>query len=149
MDHPGPRGLVERVQPSPGPGVLVTRPVRFSGRHLFVNLDAPSGELRVDVLDREGRVLPGYDAARCVPVRGNSTRARVTWSGAGDLAVLAGRTVRFRFHLNRGSLYAFWVSNSADGTSGGYVAAGGPGYTGLTDTTGAALSRATQNRRAP
>ena len=37
-------------------------------------------------------------------------------------------TVRFRFQLSRGSLYAFWVSGAADGASGGYVAAGGPGF---------------------
>jgi hypothetical protein len=35
-------------------GVLTTRPVRFRGKHLFVNLDAPSGELRAEVLDADG-----------------------------------------------------------------------------------------------
>jgi hypothetical protein len=137
MDDPPPSSLVERIQPSPGPGVLVTRPVRFAGGHLFVNVDAPGGELRVDALDREGRVIPGYDTARCAPIRGNSTRAAVTWAGRADLAEIAGQTVRFRFHLNRGSLYAFWVSTSKDGASRGYVAAGGPGFTALTDTIGA------------
>jgi hypothetical protein len=137
MDHPTPRDAVERVLPTPGAGVLVTRPVRFSGRHLFVNINAPAGDLRVEVLDREGQVLPGYELARSVAVGGNSTRARVTWQGDRDLSAIAGRTVRFRFHLRRGSLYAFWVSASLNGASQGYVAAGGPGYTGLKDTTGA------------
>ena len=143
MDHPAPRGTVERVQPTLGAGVLVTRPVRFSGRHLFVNLDAPEGELRAEVLDREGQVVPGFDAGRCAAVRGNSTCVRVVWQGAGDLAAVAGRTVRFRFHVSRGSLYAFWVSGSADGASNGYVAAGGPGLTGIADTVGLAASRST------
>jgi len=44
--------------------------------------------------------------------------------------------VRFRFELENGSLYAFWVSQDETGRSDGYVAAGGPGYTGPIDTVG-------------
>jgi hypothetical protein len=136
MGSPASPSGVTRLEPSPGPGTLITRPVTFSGRYLFVNIDAPDGELRVEVLDRDGRVVPAYAAARAIPVRGDSTRARVTWSGAGDLAAIAGEPVRFRFQLTRGRLYAFWVSPSPDGASHGYVAAGGPGFTGLADTIG-------------
>jgi hypothetical protein len=137
MDHPG-SALVERTEASTGlpPGTLVTRPVRFSGRHLFVNLAAPTGDLRVEVEDEAGRPIAPYTAAACVPVRGDSTSARVTWTAAPDLAPLAGRPVRFRFRVTDGALYAFWVAADANGASGGYVAAGGPGFTGLTDTIG-------------
>ena len=41
-----------------------------------------------------------------------------------------------RFTLRRGRLYAFWVSPERSGASHGYVAAGGPGFTGPTDTVG-------------
>jgi hypothetical protein len=44
--------------------------------------------------------------------------------------------VRFRFRLRNGKLYAFWVSPEVSGASHGYVAAGGPGFTSLTDTLG-------------
>ena len=124
---------VERILPSLEPGTLVTRPVRFSGRYLFLNLEAPEGELRAEILDHEGRLIPGFSASECVPVRGDSTRARVNWTGAGDLRAVAGQPVRFRFRLTRGRLYAFWVSASESGASGGYVAAGGPGLTGMSD----------------
>jgi hypothetical protein len=132
MDHP-PAERVQRAQPSPPPGTLITRPIRFSGRHLFVNADCPGGELRVDVLDRGGRVIAPYAAAQCEPVREDTTRARVTWAGAADLAAVAGEPVRFRFHLTRGRLYAFWVAGSRNGASRGYVAAGGPGFKGIVD----------------
>src|SRR2546426_11227408 len=33
-------------------GTLTTRPVRFSGKHLFVNVDNAKGELRVEILDQ-------------------------------------------------------------------------------------------------
>ena len=69
-------------------------------------------------------------ADRSIP---DSTRAAVTWKGA-DLAKLPGQAVRFRFHLRTGELYAFWVSPEGTGASHGYLAAGGPGFTGATDT---------------
>src|SRR5262249_19262842 len=53
-----------------------------------------------------------------------------------DLARLPGQAVRFRFHLWNGELYAFWVSPNDAGASHGYVAAGGPGLTGPTDSVG-------------
>ncbi len=117
-------------------GSLLTRPVTFRGKHLFVNVAAESGELRAEVLDKDGGVIPGLTRNNCVPVRRDSTRAAVTWQGA-DLAKLPGQTVRFRFSLRKGELYAFWVSPEETGASHGYVAAGGPGLTGATDTVGA------------
>ena len=106
---------------------LTTRPVRFSGSHLFVNADV-EGALRVDVLDANGRVIAPFSADRMTPVVGNSTRHRATWQGQPSLDVLRGQTVRFRFSLARADLFAFWVSASESGHSGGYVAAGGPGF---------------------
>src|SRR5690606_20455601 len=32
-------------------GIVLTKPVLFSGKYLFVNVDCPNGELRVEVLD--------------------------------------------------------------------------------------------------
>jgi hypothetical protein len=113
-------------------GTLVTRPLTFSGRRLFVNASV-DGELRVEMLDRQGDVIAPYTAARCTPVRGDKTKMAVSWEGVADLSPLAGRPVRFRFSLQRGALYAFWVSPSASGASGGFVGAGGPGFAGTVD----------------
>jgi hypothetical protein len=115
------------------PGTLTTRPVGFQGRHLFVNLVAPDGELRVEVLDEQERVIPPFARERCRPVRGDGTRLRVAWEGAADLSAVARRPVRFRFLLTRGSLYSFWVTPDAGGASYGYVAGGGPGLPGPMD----------------
>ena len=110
-------------------GTLTTRPVRFAGKHLFVNAAvAEGGELAAEVLGEDGRPLPGLSAADCVPVRGDATKQQVTWK-AGELSAAAGRPVRLRFRLTRGRLLAFWVSKEASGASGGYAAGGGPGLT--------------------
>lgn len=119
-----------------GEGSLLTRPVRFSGDYLFVNADCADGELRVEVLDAAGRVIAPFAVADCVPVTGDVTLRRVVWKGAESLAALRGQPVRFRFHLRNGELFAFWVSPEEDGRSNGYIAAGGPGYSGATDTVG-------------
>jgi len=114
-------------------GELTTKPVVFSGGHLFVNAECRFGSLRAEVLDIGGRVLPGFSAADCeMLARADTTRREVRWKDAA-LASLAGRPVRFRFGLHCGTLYSFWVSKDAAGASGGYVAAGGPAYAGLRD----------------
>ncbi len=71
-----------------------------------------------------------------MPLKTDSAFAPLHWSGADDLGAVAGRKVRFRFHLKNGQLYAFWVSPERSGASQGYVAAGGPGFTNNKDTVG-------------
>ena len=122
-------------------GTLTTRPVKFSGKHLFVNADADQGELRVEIVDRRGRVIAPFSADNCKAVRSDKTLEAVTWIGANDLARLEGRPVKFRFYLRNGHLYSFWVSPDKSGASHGYVAAGGPGFTGPRDTVGSAACR--------
>jgi len=114
-------------------GALETRPITFNGKHLFVNLDAPQGELKVEVLDTDGKVIAPFTAANSMPVSGDKTKLAVAWKGADDLSSLRDTPVRFRFHLKQGALYAFWVSPWQTGESNGYVASGGPGYSGPRD----------------
>jgi hypothetical protein len=116
-----------------GGGTLTTRPLTFGrGSHLFVNADTAGGELRVEALDAQGRPIAGLERASCEPLAVDHTRCQVRWSGGRDLKALRDRPVRFRFHLTRGKLYAFWVADE-DGASGGYLAGGGPGYGSLRD----------------
>jgi hypothetical protein len=117
-------------------GTLLTRPVTFTGSHLFVNLAAAQGEVRVEVCDLEGGALPGLSRAACRPLSVDGTRQIVRWGAGEDLRQLAGRPVRFRFFLERAELYAFWVSGGEHGASGGAVAAGGPGLQGYWDIDG-------------
>jgi hypothetical protein len=114
---------------------VTTRPVRFSGRHLFVNADTTRGSLGVEILDRLGRIIAPYSLDRSNALRGvNGTRLAVTWTSGAGLEALVGETVRFRFTLTHARLYAFWVSPSPAGMSRGYVAAGGPGFDGVIDS---------------
>ena len=120
----------------PRSGTLTTRPVRFKGRHLFVNVDSDEGELQVEVLDENDRVVLPFRRDNSLPIRTDKTLAPVNWKGAKDLSPLVEQSVKFRFHLTNGSLYAFWISPLQSGASHGYVAAGGPGLTSAQDSAG-------------
>ena len=116
-----------------GRGELVTRPVRFSGSHFFVNADTRFGSLAVEVLDAAGKVVKGYSAADCMGLdHRNATKAEIRWKG-GDLKRFTGHPVRFRFKMHVTTLYSFWVSQDAAGHSGGYLGGGGPDYPALRD----------------
>jgi hypothetical protein len=117
-------------------GTVTTRPLVFKGSHLFVNVKAPAGELRVEILDADRNPIAPFSLENSTPIQTDSTLQPVQWNSGQDLSTLAGKPVRFRFHLKNGSLYSFWVSPDKSGASHGYVAAGGPGFTGPTDTVG-------------
>jgi len=115
------------------PHTVTTRPIRFSGSRMFVNVAAAGGEVSVEVLDRDGRVIAPFSRDRCAPIAVDSTRHEVMWKDRATLAELRGETVRLRFYVTRGHLFSFWVTDSASGASHGYVAAGGPGFTRSSD----------------
>jgi hypothetical protein len=130
-------------------GTLTTRPISFTGKHLFVNVNTVRGTLRAEVLDANGLPIAPFTLTNCTPVSVDSTLTQVAWGGASDLSALRGKPVRLRFELTGGSLYAFWISRDASGRSDGYVAAGGPGYPGVLDTVGRAASGTKQRLAQP
>lgn len=121
------------------PETLTTRPVQFSGKRLFVNADAPNGRLRAEIQDKDGKPIAPFTLENCLPFSGDKTLAEMRWKGANDLSSLAVKPLRVHFELTNGSLYSFWVSKDDSGRSDGYVAGGGPGYTGPVDTVGKAV----------
>jgi len=128
-------------------GTLTTRNVQFSSNpgHFFVNADvAPGGSIKVEVLNSSGVPVTGFTKSHSSSATGTgagSTKQSITWSG-GSIGSLANTTVKFKFYLTNAKLYSFWVSNSADGRSNGYVAQGGPGLPPNKDDGGAPIGTA-------
>ena len=111
-------------------GFLTTEKLSFDGKYFFVNADvkAKGAQLKVELLDADGNPIPGFTKRDCLVMRGaDKTKQLITWKGKQDLTELAGRTIRAKFYLTRGDLYAFWVSPWASGESRGYTGGGGPG----------------------
>ena len=116
-----------------GEGEVVTHPLVFNGAHLFVNAECLMGDVSAEILDADGKPIPGFAAADCRGLTfADATKRELVFTG-GTLSALAGRPVSLRFRLHCATLYAFWVSPSARGESRGHVAAGGPSYPGLRD----------------
>ncbi|PAW77742.1 MAG: hypothetical protein B9S32_10050 [Verrucomicrobia bacterium Tous-C9LFEB] len=131
-------------------GSLTTRPVQFSGTQLFVNVAASKGRLRAEIRNQDGTPIIPFTIENSVPFTGDSTATSLKWNGASDLTSIKGRPVVFYFELENGSLYSFWVSRDESGRSDGFVAGGGPGFTGPTDTVGTraiAVDRAVRSSR--
>lgn len=102
---------------------LTTRPVKFSGQYMFVNVKDPQGSLQIQAL------VNGQVVATSATITADSTLQQVTWNGLADLSQYSGQNVQFRFTMTNGQLYSFWVTADPNGASNGYVAAGGPGFT--------------------
>jgi hypothetical protein len=112
-------------------GELTTRPFTWPGGALRVNyrvlggnlwkcgeLEDTDGWLRVEVLDEDGNVVPGYSRAESVPLYRDAWRSELlerngwgsepTWSNRPqDLDTLIGKRVALRFLLRNAEIFAF------------------------------------------
>lgn len=89
-------------------GRCVTASVKVDGPRLLLNVDTGAlGQLRVGLLDAEGKPISGFSTDDCKVLRTNSTCAEVGWTAASDLTALKGRDVRLTFIGSRAKLYSF------------------------------------------
>lgn len=93
-------------------GSVLTRPVVVDGRELRANLDSWRGQVLAEVLDPETcQPLPGYSREEAVPTTIDGIDEPLIWRDHADLSLLRGRTVRLRFWILRGELYAWWLTD--------------------------------------
>jgi len=100
-------GFASQDAPHSG-GSLTTKPLRFSGKTLTVNMDASAGgHLKVELQTPDGKPIPGYTAKDADLLIGNSTSATVTWRGSSKLPAVNRKAIRIRFTGKAVKLYAF------------------------------------------
>jgi len=93
------------------PGSIVTKPFKLVGNHLSCNTDASQGEIQVEILDADGKPIPGYcgnDAPRTNGV--NELDWQPQWKIATNLSALRNQVIRLKFNLRQARLYAFQVN---------------------------------------
>jgi hypothetical protein len=89
-------------------GEFTTRPLTFTGTRLVLNVNASAlGTCKVEILDEQGRPVPGFSLDDCDEVSGNHLEKTVSWKGKTDLSSLHGRTVQLRFAMRACKLFAF------------------------------------------
>jgi hypothetical protein len=92
------------------PGTIVTRPLSFVGRTLFVNADVnKNGYVRAELRDASGKALQPYLLSRCRPVTNDNLNARITWDGKGTIDPPANGASRIAFELKHAKLYSFRI----------------------------------------
>jgi hypothetical protein len=100
---------VARVGGAEG-GSFRTPLLQFEAAAMTLNLDAPAGEVTVQILDPDGKPLPGFTRKDCQPVSGDGLAASVRWQK--PLASLNGKPVRMEFFLKKARLFAFELLGS-------------------------------------
>ena len=65
-------------------GSAVTRPLRFAGDRLELNVVA-QGTIRIEIQDENGKTIPGFSLDDCDPIQGDHLRRFVTWNGKADV----------------------------------------------------------------
>ena len=88
-------------------GSLTTRPFTFAGDKLVVNAAAGDGQIAVEVQEAEGKAVPGFARQDCIPLTGDEIRHQVSWKERRHLQLLAGRSIRLKFYLQRARLFSF------------------------------------------
>ena len=102
------------------PASLISCPMKLAreGGRVFINADGLSerAELRVELLDREFKPIPGYTVQDCVPTRTSGFRQAVSWQGKERLEAFPHPIrVRVAFGGERPEdvkLYALYVTSS-------------------------------------
>jgi hypothetical protein len=89
-------------------GILETVPFHISGGDLIVNGE---GDIRVEILDEKGNVIPGFDRNKCRCIADRPNRYRIFWEEKEGGKTLAGVTQKspicLRFIVRKGTLFSF------------------------------------------
>ena len=71
------------------------------------------GEVWVEILDEQGKPIPGYTMDEAISVERNQTAAAVIWENRDNVGEVAGRPVRLHLKLRACKLYAVQFVKSA------------------------------------
>jgi len=93
-------------------GVIETQPLLITRDTLYINADAGTGSITVEILDETGCILKGFESESCQPIIEDTTRfqgcmAPVEWTSGATIANIKGRVVRLRFCLENATMFSF------------------------------------------
>ena len=87
---------------------MITRPLRFRGKALLLNLStSAAGSLRLEMQRPDGQPIPGFALADAVEVVGDDLELLARWKEGSDVSALEGEAVRLRFVLKDADVFSF------------------------------------------
>jgi len=91
-------------------GTVVTRPLTFEGKALFVNAEVGrTGYVKVALREISGKPVEPYLLEKCNPITGDLLEGRVTWKDRNTIDHPHQRSMRLVFELKNAKLYSFWI----------------------------------------
>ncbi len=92
------------------PGQIITRPLTFKGRSLFVNAEVTEGGwVKAALLTCDSRPIAAYGLDNSVVLTSEATRGRMVWKADEDLPSPGEDHLRVVFQLKNAKLYSFWI----------------------------------------
>lgn len=90
-------------------GEMITKPFKFAGDKLVLNVDTSSGgRAWVELRDGDNNTFEGYRFEECDPIESvDSLEFTVTWNGKSNLSKLQGQPIRLALRLQRGEVFTF------------------------------------------
>jgi hypothetical protein len=90
-------------------GSLLTKPITYGGGdELVLNMStSAAGSILVELVDSDGKALPGFALEDCEELFGDDTKRIVKWKHGGSLGTHKGKPVRLRFELKDADLFSF------------------------------------------
>jgi len=65
-----------------------------------------SGGVKVEILDWNGKPVPGFTMRECEELYGDEVEGEVCWKSGSDISRLSGRVVRLRLRMRDADVYA-------------------------------------------
>ncbi len=88
-------------------GEMTTKLLTFKGKELLLNFaTSAAGYIKVEILDKSGNKIPGFELENSIEVIGNEIEKKVTWKGNPNLEKLNDKPVRLRFVMKDVDLYS-------------------------------------------
>jgi len=88
-------------------GEMITKPFSFKGKELVLNFStSAAGFIKVEILDEQGSIIPGYELENSQEIIGNEIERTVTWQANPDMKKLNDKPVRLRFVMKDADLYS-------------------------------------------
>lgn len=88
-------------------GEMFTRLLRFTGNNLFINFStSAAGYILFELLDNNGKAIPGYSFDNCLPLTGNEISRQVEWQNNQQLSHLQGKSISIHIRMMDADLYS-------------------------------------------
>ena len=92
-------------------GQVTLKPITIGhSSSIEVNADATAGEIRVELLDGDGKRVRGFSFDDAIPIKGDSLKHAVRWK-SGVLSGLPKQQYMLRVHLKNATVYAITVTD--------------------------------------